>query len=267
MALPETPREVYGKNPLAEVVAQLRFPTILKIDAESPAAFQESIRADYSRYSQQRGAGQLPANMPPQIKNLIQGMGPVTGPQQHQFESQDQKWSVTLTRESISLKTTSYNTWEEFRDRLHVISESFKQIYNPSSYVRVGLRYVDVVRRSMLNLDGVPWTDLLNPCIAGELAAPEFGDTIDKMSRQFHCKLDGDNYFLTLKSGIALAEPDAKQNREKCFFIDSDFHTHKQTEVDDVATALNAFNRQSGNLFRWSIQSRLRDALAPTPIR
>jgi uncharacterized protein (TIGR04255 family) len=49
MTFPEdSPRVIYGRNPLEQVICQIRFPTILKIDTELPAAFQEQIRSDIS---------------------------------------------------------------------------------------------------------------------------------------------------------------------------------------------------------------------------
>ena len=46
MAFPEVERVIYERNPLDEVICQLRFPAILKID-EPPIAFQEQIRTRY----------------------------------------------------------------------------------------------------------------------------------------------------------------------------------------------------------------------------
>ena len=47
----ECERVNYAKAQLAEVICQLRFPTILRIGASEPAEFQERIREDYPRYS------------------------------------------------------------------------------------------------------------------------------------------------------------------------------------------------------------------------
>jgi uncharacterized protein (TIGR04255 family) len=262
MALPDTSRVVYSRNPLAEVTAQLKFPPILRIEAEAPAQFQDVIRERYPRYRRVIAAGQLPADLPPAVRNLIQGMGAAAGPIQHLFETQDRKVIVTLSRESLLFKTTSYARWETYRDQLESLRGTLEQIYRPASYSRLGLRYVDVIRRSILGLDAVPWADLLNPVIGGELTAPELGESIDSASSELHCKLEGDNCFLTLRSGIALAEP----AKEKCFLIDCDFHTHKGTELANVTDTFNTFNRASGNLFRWAIRDRLRDALQPQPL-
>jgi uncharacterized protein (TIGR04255 family) len=262
MPLPETNRAIYARNPLAEVAAQLKFPAILKIESEVPADFQDRIRESYPRYQQVRTAAQLPAELPPQVRNLIQGMGAAAGPIQHIFESQDRKAVVTLSRESLTFKTTNYTRWEAFRDPLEVIRTVLEQVYRPAFYSRLGLRYVDIIRRSVLGLNDVSWSDLLKAWIGGELTAPEFSNDIDQATSQTHCKLDGENAFLWLRTGIALAEP----TKEKCFLVDCDFHTHKRTEITNVTVALDTFNRASGNLFRWAIQDRLRDALQPQPL-
>jgi len=266
MAFPESNRVVYRKNPLAEVTVQLRFPTILKIDADSPAAFQDIIRSDYPQYSQAPANASLPSNIPPQIRNLMQGLGVSSGPMRHMFETGDKKWQAVLTRETLELKTTAYQRWEEFRDRAAKLQAAFAQIYTPPFFARIGLRYVDIIRRSLLGLDDAPWSELLKQHIAGELSTPELGDRIDSVSTQLHCQLEGDNCYLTLKTGIALAEAGPSKEKERCFLIDSDFHTHNRTEITNVASTLNTFNRISGRLFRWSIQQRLHDALEPESI-
>ncbi|MGA2584440.1 MAG: TIGR04255 family protein [Tepidisphaeraceae bacterium] len=268
MALPETDREIYRRNPLAEVTAQLRFSPILRIEAESPAQFQEAIRDRYALYRQVAAAGQLPADVPAPVRNLIQGMGAAAGPVQHLFETEDRKSSVTLSRETLVLKTMAYMSWHEFREQLDRARAAFEDHYRPVSYGRLDLRYVNIIRRSILGLSDVPWGELLNPSIGGELSAREFGDSVDSASRQLHCKLDGENHFLTLKTGIALAEPSIPGGvKERCFLIDSDFHTHQRTEINNVTSTLDTFNRASGNLFRWAIQRKLRDALEPQRAR
>lgn len=262
MALPDTNRVIYSRNPLAEVTAQLRFPPILRIESESPAQFQDVIRDFYPLYRQVR-TNKIPQNVPQEVRSLIQGMGAAAGPIQHVFESQDRKSVVTLSRESLSFKTTSYSRWEVFHEQLDMIRSTLEGIYRPATYQRLGLRYVDIIRRSLLDLENVPWAELLNPSIGGELTSAELGESIDSASSELHCTLDGDsNCFLTLRTSIAVAQP----NKEKCFVIDCDFHTHKRTELDNVAATLNGFNRASGNLFRWAIRERLRSALQPQPL-
>ena len=44
-------RCIYRKNQLNEVICQLRFPEILTIGVNVPAAFQEAIRDEYPQYT------------------------------------------------------------------------------------------------------------------------------------------------------------------------------------------------------------------------
>jgi uncharacterized protein (TIGR04255 family) len=262
MAFPESQRVLYERNPLADVTLQLRFPPILKIESQPPAAFQDAIRGNYPQYRQVMQTGSLPAGMPPPLKQLIQGMGVQPGPLQHVFETEDKKWRVSLTREAVELKTSAYIRWEHFRERADAIRAAFEEAYRPAYYGRLGLRYVNIISRTTLGLDSTPWSELLKPHIAGELSISELAERIDSASRQLHCQLENANSYLTLKTGIALAEP----TKEKCFLIDSDFHTHKSTEVARVPDVLNSFNRYSGRLFQWAIQQRLHAALIPKPL-
>src|SRR5947209_5365304 len=41
------PKTLYRRSPLLEVIVQLCFPPILRIEAEKPAAFQDLVRSDF----------------------------------------------------------------------------------------------------------------------------------------------------------------------------------------------------------------------------
>lgn len=264
MTLPTTDREIYNRNPLAEVTAQLQFPPILRIEAEVPSQFQEAIRDRYPLYKKINSAAQLPAEIPAPVRNLIQGMGGAAGPTLHIFESTDQKLAVCLSHQTLALKTTAYVQWEAFRDLLEFVRDRFQTVYQPPSYTRIGLRYVDIIRRSILGLENVRWSELINPGVGAALTADEFAEGIDSASSQTHCQLDGEDNFLLLRTGIAHAGPrQPGGSPEKCFVIDSDFHSHKVTELGHVTNRLDTFNRFSGNLFRWAIRPPLRGALQP----
>src|SRR5205823_262933 len=101
----------------------------------------------YPLYRRVMAAGQLPPDIPAPVRNLIQGMGAAAGPVQHLFEDQDRMWSVTLSRESLALKTTAYTRWEDFSGRVGRVRETLEHVYRPTSYTRLGLRYVDIIRR------------------------------------------------------------------------------------------------------------------------
>ena len=54
MKFPESPRVRYSRNPLLEVICQLRFPKILSIETEVPVGFQEDIRSEYPVFKTSR---------------------------------------------------------------------------------------------------------------------------------------------------------------------------------------------------------------------
>lgn len=255
MPFPESERVIYSNNPLAEVVCQLRFPPILRIDAQPPADFQDSIRDDYPLYREARPASQ---NVPGQPGTVIQLE---TGPActEHRFSTTDDVWSVTLTRDFLSVWTTQYRKWEGFRDRLRKPVEALLTTYRPSYFTRVGLRYIDVVHRSRLGLGDKAWSELIQPQIAGEFSAQGVADRIERAARQVTIRLGDGPEWVVIRHGVLFAEPD----KEQCFLIDCDFFAGGQTRTEDVNSILDRFNRTAGNLFRWCIQPGLHDALGP----
>lgn len=63
MLFSDRPRTHYEHAPIHEVICQLRFPTILSINNNEPADFQERIRDSFPQY------GRKQENLPPQIVN------------------------------------------------------------------------------------------------------------------------------------------------------------------------------------------------------
>ena len=65
------PRKIYRRNQLIEVICQLRFPEILKIEAHEPADFQDAIRQAYPQYGKKleplppRGRSTIISSFPP----------------------------------------------------------------------------------------------------------------------------------------------------------------------------------------------------------
>src|SRR2546425_11052047 len=102
MPIPESPRIIYKFNPLREVVCQLNFPTILRIEAELPADFQEVIRGRYPIYGESR-AFALPENLPSEVLGLLSSLIPVSNPKVHEFATEDRNWKLTLSKEFIAL--------------------------------------------------------------------------------------------------------------------------------------------------------------------
>ncbi len=255
---PERPRVVYEKSPLLQVIAQARFPTILRIDSESPAAFQERVRHDYPKFSATQRA-LLPTFA---ILQQVQG-GPTKLPNEFSFESDDESWKVVINQDFLSLQTTNYNRWEEFETRLGSLMSALVEIYRPAYFSRLGLRYVDVIARELLGLSGTHWRDLVAPQVLGELGNSELEGRTEEAGRQLRIK-DLDNVGVLLQHGLAFTE-NAKPG-ENGYVIDIDVYESGQISNDGALAKFRHFNSTAGRAFRWCITDKLHDALVPRSI-
>jgi uncharacterized protein (TIGR04255 family) len=66
MKLPDYKRVIYEQSPRLEVIAQIRFPTILKITSQEPVDFQDSVRFEYPIFEASRNL-----QIPVELSNLL----------------------------------------------------------------------------------------------------------------------------------------------------------------------------------------------------
>lgn len=252
MPFPESPRVRYKSNPLVEVVCQLKFPTILRIDTEAPAAFQEKIRHNFPEYGMK--APQFPSGMslPPDVLQMMFG---TTGGVTHEFLTADGKSRVSLMREFVALSTSDYKEWKDFMAALSVPLAALTEVYQPAYFSRVGLRYRDQIERKKLGLEGVPWSELLRPEVAGELADAEIAPNVVRIVREVGIKIPDGSGDIRIVHGL--------DGNGEIYMIDADFFTERKTQTGETGDVLKSFNRRAGNLFRWCLKSRLHLAMDP----
>lgn len=260
MPFPDSPRVVYRQNPLNEVICQLRFPPILRIEAEPPAIFQDLLRPEYPMFREVQP--DLPESMPAEFANAVRAMLPPRARTiAYEFASEDEGWSITLSRDALALRTTKYERWEGFLRHLEGPLTGLTELYKPAFFSRVGLRYVDVIQRSKLGKPDQPWCELLRPHIAGEFAVTELAGHVEHAARELRVRLAGEGY-VVIRHGTAVEA----SGGEQCFVIDSDFFTEGRLEPNNARALLNDFNRKSGRLFRWCIQEALHQAMQPVNV-
>lgn len=135
------PSEVLLANaPLACVLAQVKFPTILVIEDRSRVApFQADLRAEYPVFRQEAG------------QNLRIDMGP-SGPNVStdavtlwRFMDLEGHWTVTLGPEAITLETRAYDQRQDFLGRLSSVLQAVERHFAPGIAERLGIRYVSRV--------------------------------------------------------------------------------------------------------------------------
>jgi uncharacterized protein (TIGR04255 family) len=253
---------LFQSNPLAEVICQLQFPTVLRIAADVPSEFQERIRQSYPEFRQDAGASGLPPDISQVIANLPINVqqGPI-----YSFENEGATRTITLTRDAVSITERQYTRWEDLRAEIELVRSALEEIYQPSFYSRIGLRYQDVLDPSALGLAGVPWSDLLHPAVAGLLGAEdEIRSSVRNLGGAAEIEISEiADAAVRLQYGLVQG---SEGGSTRPFALDADFFTTQRSAFEHVPTILDTFNNLAGNLFRWAITERLRDALRPTPL-
>jgi uncharacterized protein (TIGR04255 family) len=259
MSFPESPRVTYRNNPLETVVCQLRFPPLLRIETELPARFQETIRAEYPIFRELSPVDPS-AGLPQEMLNIVRSMLPVSAGRTYEFRSEDGFWKVTLAKDAIALECVRghYTAWEQYTEKLAGPLVALRREYAPSFFTRIGLRYVNIIRRSRLNLQNVQWAELLKPQIAAELASPMAPDVVESTHRVL-MKLNEHGDQVRIRHSFVVAE----DPKEVCYMIDNDFFSEQRTEGDNARAKLEELHRESGNCFRWCIAEPLDRAMGP----
>ena len=264
MVFPDSQREEYRKNPLEEVICQLRFPPILKIGTTSPAEFQDRIRKHFPLYEL---GSVIP--IPEQLMEVLSDSGlenmlPTQMPRLHRFATEDRSRSISLQSDFIAFSVTDYKRWQDFREQFEFVEQEFRRLYEPQFYSRIGLRYRDAIIREDIGLGNCPWGNLLNRDLAGLLARDESHNLISQTLTAVQMRLpEIENAQLTLQYGL---RPESAQMPADIYFIDSDISIEQRTEPNASFELLDQFNQIAGNIFRWAIRDTLRDALEAEPI-
>jgi len=240
-------RTIYGKNQLAEVLCQLRFPEILIINTQLPAQFQESIRDEYPHFSTSMES----------IPNHQEKMP------NYQFASADGVWRVNLTGRFISLSCTQYTCWEEFAKKLDKPLATFIGIYHPAFFERIGLRYINFLSRKDLALTGVPFSELIQPRYLGLLADE---DVPEKSASR--CSIDAELSIrggcrVKIHAGPGMVKHKGVADEEVKFIFDQDLYMRGNVPVNLSAGALETLHSQAYSIFRGAITETLHDAMEP----
>ena len=255
-------RCIYRKNPLAEVICQLRFPEILSIQTQLPANFQEAIREEYPQYSARNEVS------PPKLTGTPGNLRMENQQQKnnYQFVSADGVWRVNLTSTFISLACCRYTGWEDFAAKLDKPLAAFIKTYRPAYFERVGLRYLNFFSRKALDLDGVPFSKLIAPCYLGPLADEEVSE-----ASSTRCCVDAEfgirgGCRLKLHAGPGMVKQNGQADNEVKFIFDQDLFMSGKVPVNMTTGALQTLHDQADSIFRAAITDTLHEAMEPERI-
>jgi uncharacterized protein (TIGR04255 family) len=259
---PESQRLHFGKAPITQVIAQVIFPTVLRI-GRSPAEFQDRIRGTFPLYSpgvRLIGAPDDGQQLPPQLLQMLQNNAGVTA---HNFSTAKRDATITLTAESLSLTATSYTKWEDFLSLFREPLGALVLQYAPSFFTRLGLRYVNAIDKEKLGLESNhPWSSLIRREVLGVQAVSEIEASLDFSANQVRLNLPNDEGTLTFQHGVSFLMP----KRVRVYMLDFDFAKNGQIEVANAEPTLINYHQLAGRAFRWCISPELRERLGPQPM-
>ena len=255
MPFPESQREIYSRNPLKEVICQLRFPTILQVTAESPAKFQDRIRQNYPYYTEEKPE----PNLPKGIGDILAGLSLPKGLQTplHKFLTDERTRAITLNQEFLAVSEAKYRRWQDFKAEINAAEIAFRELYKPSFYTRIGLRYKNFIDRKELGFADKSWGVLLNKSLIGPLGVNELSPEIRETRAQCLMSLaEVPNSFVRIIHGVA-------QEDSSTYLVDADFFIEEKENLDESLRILDEFNKLAARFFHWATTDTLRQALGP----
>lgn len=224
-------------NQLDKVICQLRFNSLFNIESHI-GEFQESIRSDYPVGNKTSEFAEYPSPTFPVINS------------NYAFETEDGAWRINVTNSFISLTVDRhYTNWDEFRERLVAIVDSFTDHFEIDALTRVGVRYVNTLRRSKLHLDkDTKWEALLNESALGMARiftnTTSLNSTAEFMIGAHQCR--------TITGYITFID-----DMEQGFLIDNDVFTTNVTKKTDLIDTLNCLNSESYDVFKKIVREEL----------
>lgn len=240
-------------SPLAEVLAQVRFPPIVSLSRqEFLASFQEDVRSEYPILSEERQLG---------IFISPQGMSAV--PQQDggilwRLTDLPKVWRLTVAPNFIALETKQYTNRADFLDRLQRALAAFEQHIKPNLYDRIGVRYINRVA------DG-KWLDDLNllvrPDVLGLLDPMDAGPGVRSLRGQLTVEYQLDASVLLVRSARVppgeTHDPTLEPVSTECWLLDLDMSTTPKTPLpfvaEEITNTARSFAEAIYRYFRWSV--------------
>lgn len=249
----------YSNNPLAEVICQLRFPTILAIGARAPVDFQEAIRGVFPNYLLRQD--RLPTKVvaaPGQPPKLEQP-APIAN---HQFATVDGKYRINLSQGFISLTCRDYTCWEDFARMMDKPLASFIEIYKPAHFERVGLRYLNAISRRDLGLEHMSWKELIEPCYLGLMASEDVPEqAFSRCTQDVDAALPGGcRMKLHVGPGVVKHGQDTSDKEVK-MILDLDVSMGGNVPVNLAAASMQTAHTHADAIFRGAITDALHDAM------
>ncbi len=245
----QAPTEIpLAMSPLARVLAQVRFSSVLKIDSkEGVAPLQEELRSHYPLLEQVLSQ-QLHIDMTPGGG----GIRPITN-NVWRFSDAEHGFVLSLTSDTLTLEARYYPGRAAFLDRWADALVRVERVFAPGLALRTGARYLN--RLTGDSLDRLP--EWVRPSLIG-VAQPDLREHVNQAISEANLRVEeGD---LMLRWGIlpanatidpGLLEPTA----EWSWILDVDVSSGQQKPFDAKALTeeYSRLMERAYAVFRWVV--------------
>jgi uncharacterized protein (TIGR04255 family) len=248
MELKEYESRILVRSPLILVAVQINFEEVAREISHAQArAFQREIGSEWV---------QLQAA--PLVTTTITSTGvPIQEPnrQAWRIATEDEKWSIFLRPDNITMETQNYARWEQFSERFAVICAAAATVFDPAVRFRIGLRYVDKIP---MPEGKESWDGLISNSLLGMASDSQFKDGILASDQRVLIQYS-DGIRCLLRHGIM---PEAEVPLP-FFLLDFDVFTEGKDrfDVSDIATVSENLHLRVGQTFRTCLTDEMYELL------
>ena len=236
------PRIEFRHNPLKVVVVQFKFAALYGLtEPASLAAFQRVLGERFPKAPPRmqqvtveiKNEGGLASNV---------SLGPV------RLSSDDGTWLVNIAPDSISLETTAYESWADFRARLEVVAGAMP--LRPAVATRIGVRYVDHIQAPGIGAS-LEWQPYIAPALLGARDGLVFDERLVQGLQQLSFAIGED--IVNVRHGYVKNE--AAAEFPSTYLIDTDLFTEVEQpfEMPAILARIERYHDWAWSLFRRSI--------------
>lgn len=156
--LEQTEVREFARNPLASVVAELRFQPVLSIDQDSEkiAGFQEKIRSSFPTYNE---------NYLQEISITTPNTFSAGSKKVYEFGNLSGSRQLRLTSGNLALVRNDHKGRADLIEEFQLAVESLYDVFKSIAVTRLGVLYSNVIDKESISADlkePLNWSDLIN---------------------------------------------------------------------------------------------------------
>lgn len=194
----------------------------------------------------------------PLVSATLTATGAVNEPtrQAYRLATTDGTWSALLNPDSVTVETRAYPGWGTMRATVVAFAEAVAEVYDPSSELRLGLRYVDQVPLPDGHHD---WTGLIPEHILGIPNDARLGSGVLASDQRVLLQITPDARCV-MRHGLLA---DEAGNFGRVYLLDYDVYRENAGSYTaiSVAQGADALHSFVGGLFMASITPGLHQML------